>query len=112
MRKLYVVWLVFNGKHARSQEQSIRSMKHGFAGTSVGDSCGTSTCPWTPQGANHAREEAEAVPAESVRLKWKLTKHNTWINFEKEPKTNGEGRSRKNLTDSRIGPPFEKHHLW
>src|SRR5699024_7462042 len=58
------------------------------------------TSPRTPQRVFFTSEEAEAVPAESVRLKWKPVKHDIWINFEKQPKTNGEDSSRKNLTDS------------
>src|SRR5699024_4399903 len=75
-------------------------MEHCLAGTQGGDSCGNSTSPRTPQRVFFTSEEAEAVPAESVRLKWKPVKHDIWINFEKQPKTNGEDSSRKNLTDS------------
>jgi len=42
-----------------------------MAVTEGGDSCGNSTSPKTPQRANYASEETEAVPAESVRLQWK-----------------------------------------
>src|SRR5699024_3382215 len=77
-------------------------MEHCLAGTQGGDSCGNSTSPRTPQRVFFTSEEAEAVPAESVRLKWKPVKHDIWINFEKQPKTNGEDSSRKNLTDSKF----------
>jgi len=40
-------------------------------GTEGGDSCGNSTCLKTPESG--FLEEAEAVPAESVRLQWKST---------------------------------------
>jgi len=39
--------------------------------TEGGDSCGKGTGLETPQWANCASEEAQAVPAESVRLQWK-----------------------------------------
>src|SRR5699024_9312833 len=81
-------------------------MEHCLAGTQGGDSCGNSTSPRTPQRVFFTSEEAEAVPAESVRLKWKPVKHDIWINFEKQPKTNGEDSSRKNLTDSNKVPQF------
>jgi len=42
--------------------------KRRYLDTKGGDSCGISTSPRTPQCVVFANEEAEAVPAESVRL--------------------------------------------
>src|SRR5699024_4825449 len=46
-------------------------------GTEGGDSCRNSTCLKTPESG--FLEEAEAVPAESVRLQWKSTVFNTLL---------------------------------
>src|SRR5699024_12787153 len=75
-------------------------------GTQCSYSGGNITSPRTPHRVFFTSEEAEAVPAKSVRLKWKPVKHDIWINFEKQPKTNGEDSSRKNLTDSNKVPQF------
>src|SRR5690625_4985257 len=61
------------------QESRIFHLLGQLIGTEGGDSSGNSTCLKTPQSG--LLEEAEAVPAESVRLQWKSTDFCTYTNI-------------------------------